>query len=253
MVLHGGSTEVEAEAGALARGFGREEGLEDLLSQGAGNPRAGVRYLDEERARPRLEARGNGQDPRARRLAHGLVRVGDQVDDDLTELVRIGPEFGQARIQVQAHRHIIQPEGIRDQLRRLGDEAVEVARLILHRPLAGEGEEVLDDPSAPLGRGLDLLRPLSRMGLAGPSSKKAGLAEDHHQRIVELMGDPGQEVAHRGQLLCLEQLPGPLLHFVLEPLLVFLELDGAIVDPLLELRRVLPHTLVQARLGDCDG
>src|SRR2546421_620913 len=55
------------------------------------------------------------------------------------------------------------------------------------------------------GRRRDLLRALDERPAPGGSAKQLDLASHDRKRIIELVGDAGQERAHRGQLLGVSQ------------------------------------------------
>ena len=78
------------------------------------------------------------------------------------------------------------------------------ARRCLHiRP--AECQQLTGQPAAAFGRRMDLFDSivyLLRMGLA---AKEFSPAEDHLQRVVEIVGDTASELADRIELLCVQK------------------------------------------------
>src|SRR5256712_5686797 len=109
--------------------------------------------------------------------------------------------------------------------RSLLDHPVERHVSPLGWTLAGEGQEVLDDAPAALGRGADLLGPLAEGVVVGHFAEEVRLTHDDGQGIVQLVRDTRQEGAHRGELLALKELLGPFADELLERLVVALELE----------------------------
>src|SRR5215471_10175696 len=73
--------DIQPEAGALADGLGREEGLEDPLLNIGGYPRPAVANVDD-----KLVTVERGPDGQRARSVHRRYRIVDQVGPDLVEL-----------------------------------------------------------------------------------------------------------------------------------------------------------------------
>src|SRR5881409_457424 len=73
------------------------------------------------------------------------------------------------------------------------------------RVVAGDRQEAPHDPHTALGRRRDLLRALDERPAPGGSAQQLDLAPHDRKRIIELVGDAGQQRAHRGQLLGVSQ------------------------------------------------
>ncbi len=119
---------------------------------------------------------------------------------------------GQIRVQVLLDLDLAGPEVIRLELQGLLDNPVETQELFFRRVLAGEGEQVPHDPGHPLGfRGHGLEAPLSDFLGKSPSHEELAVAHDRGERVVDLVGHAGDELAQGGQLLRLEELShGPV-------------------------------------------
>ncbi len=102
--------------------------------------------------------------------------------------------------------------------------------------LLGEAQQVLGDLLAALGALLDLAQHVEILiAIAAAHQHELHVAEDAGQGVVELVGHAGAQLAHRGQLLRLEQLR-----------LGFFQLGRRLGDPLAQL--VVPA--LQLRPGD---
>ena len=133
--------------------------------------------------------------------AQGLLGVRHQVDDDLVQAVAVGPHRGQVGREVELHAHVVGPQRVREELERLVHDVVELHREALRRAPAGQGEEVLHDARAALAGRQDPPGPLRVLFLERALQQQGGVAGDDRQRVVELVGDSGEERAHRGELL----------------------------------------------------
>ena len=94
----------------------------------AAMPGPGVLDVEAQAAAHGVGSGAKGQPPRRRRLAQLVARVGDEVDDDLVELVRVGPQHRHPLLQIQAHLDAVDPEVIGQELGRIARDVVERAR-----------------------------------------------------------------------------------------------------------------------------
>src|SRR5215831_7851822 len=197
-----GDAEPEPGAGRALRG---DEGVEDLRQHVGGDAGAGVLQRDPHAVR----AEGPGGDPQAalafRLLRHRLLGVGDQVDEDLLELVAVGPYGGQTRLHVPLDLHALDSKIGGRERQDLLDQLLQHHVATLERHLAAEGEEPAHDRPGRVGRladhhgvFLEVVRGLLLEDVAG--------ADEHSQWIVELVSDTGDELAERGQLRGLDHL-----------------------------------------------
>jgi len=120
------------------------------------------------------------------------VRIREQVQDDLLELVRVGPQWRQLGREVQREDDAVHAQAVGDELDGLPDDLVQRHLLPLGWMLASQGEKILHETRAALGGVQDLLATLletRRVTLY----EKGAVAENHRERIVQLMRDAGNE------------------------------------------------------------
>ena len=134
------------------------------------------------------------------------------------ELVAVGPDRRQVRRQDAHHLDVGGAQAVGDDLERLADRVVELDRRALAGLAARHRQEGAHDARAPVGGGADLERALADRAVRGEILEQAGVADHHRERVVELVGDAGEQRAERAHLLVLVQdlaLPG---EFGLDPL-----------------------------------
>jgi len=145
-------------------GLGGEEGLEGPAQHlgrhpgpvvGDREPHGVVRRLG-----PELEP------PLTRALLERLLGVDHQVGDDLVQLVGVAVDRRQAARHVHHHPHAARAQRVAGELQGTLDRGREVHRAEAWWLLPRHGEEALDDPGAPLGRGVDPLGLLARLAAA---------------------------------------------------------------------------------------
>ena len=102
----------------------------------------------------------------------------------------------------------------------------------LGRLLAGQGQEVAHDADASVGAGQDLLGSRDGSRILRRFPEQVALPEHDRQGIVQLVGHPGEQRAHRRDLLALEKSLGALVHDGLERavLAVEREVELAVLD-----------------------
>ena len=174
-----------------------------------GNAGPGIGDLELDAGPGAVAPRGEANPAGRGRAPHCLVRVGHEVHDDLVELMGVSPEHREVVGQIEDDLDVVSPQFVGEQLDRLLDHPVERHVSPLGWALAGEGEEVLDDAPAALGRGADLLGPLAEGVVVGHFAEEVRLPHDDGQGIVQLVRDTRQEGAHCGELLALKELLGP--------------------------------------------
>ena len=136
-----------------------------------------------------------------------LGRVVDEIDEDLLDLVGVDVGHRQVGLDLEAGlhpvRHEIVPEqqegGVEQRLQRGG------APLVLLLPR--EAQQVLHDVRRPLGLLLDDGERLAqRRRDVGHLGEVVGEPDHRGERVVEVVGDAGDELADGGHLLRLDQL-----------------------------------------------
>ena len=229
--------DAEPEPGAR-RALGGDEGVEDLRQDLGGDPGAGVLERDSDAVR----AKGPGDDHQAAlpfgHLGHCLLGVRHEVDEDLLELVAVRPHRRKAWLHVPVDLHALDPEVGRGERQDLLDEIVQHHVAPLERHLPAERQQAPHDVARGVRRLADHLRvflePVGRLLL-----EDVARADQHRQRIVELVGDAGDELAERRQLRGLDHL-----------LLRKREAELLILDDFLQPMRGLLRLLEEARVVD---
>ena len=144
----------------------------------------------------------------------GLDRVERQVEEHLLELAAVGVDRGEVLRQIDVDLDPARRDAVRLKSEHALDERRDRSWEPFARSLAGEVEQVLDDVAGAV-RLLDQQpRVVTQVGgQALVAEDQLAEGHDRRERVVELVGDAGYELADRLHLLGLEQL-------LLEPLLI---------------------------------
>ena len=101
----------------------------------------------------------------------------------------------------------MQLELVHDEQRGARGDVVEIHRRLLGHALSREREEVAHDAAGPLGLVVDDPQVLARnVGMQLPLEQQLGQAGDGGQRVVELVGHAGDELADGRHLVVLDEL-----------------------------------------------
>ena len=217
MFLHDRVGDREAQSRSFAHFFDGEKGIEDLRLHLVGNPRAIVVDLEHDRFLIRVVPRPQHEDAAAVRLQHRLLRVDDQVEQDLLHLMSVGEDLRQAGGERVDHRHVADPLLVRAQGERFADHLIDVH----HRPgrlaLPRERQQVADDARGAFRFAEDRVEPAADRRFEGrPLREPLGPTQDRGQRVVELVRDAGDRLAERGHLLGLQELVIDVARFVVQ-------------------------------------
>ena len=135
----------------------------------------------------------------------------NRLREHLVELIAIGPDRRQIGVELPDHLDVGGAQPVGDDLERRFDRGVDLDRAVLLGLAAGHGEEGPDDARATVRRGADLDRALARLVVGCQLLEQAGVPDHHRERVVELVGDAGEQRAERAHLLVLmEDLALPL-------------------------------------------
>ena len=193
----------ETEAGALAKGHRRIEWIEYLAANVLRNAWSIVR----EPCLHRLIVASSRAYQQLALAFHGIVRVEDEVQEDLPEKVGVSPDAGKTALHPGGYQHAL-AEAVAGQIERIPDEAID-GHPIAH-PFAGgagEAQESLDNPRRPLDSGIDPLQALiAKFLVAGILEQQLGGAGADAQGVADLVGDPPGHRAKRNHLLRLDKL-----------------------------------------------
>ena len=202
MVPDDGQADRQAQPGPLADLLGGEERIEDaprVLGRDAG---AVVGDRDHDLVLLGLAA--DGQRPLAVRLEHRLLRVGDQVGEDVLQLVEVAQDERQLRVELGLHLDAADVEIVRLALDRLEDHAVQSQGLLFRFLAPREDQQVLDDAGRALGLPQDDVDPLGQLGLRVVLLHELRVPQHAAQGVVQLVRHPREEVAEGGHLLRLD-------------------------------------------------
>ena len=220
----------QAQAGALVHLLGGEEGLEDLLAGLLVHALAGVAHRQHGIGRRLhigvhqigrlVQVRVGGLDAQAAALGHGVAGVGHQVKQHLLHLVLVRVHRAQGRFQGYAQLHVLADHPPDQALVGL-HHLVEGERLKLAHLAAAEGQELAYQVSGLEGA----FEHAFQVGPVGAALVQVfhgqlGVADDHREDIVEVVGDAPGQVADGLHLLGLAQLLGHEFFFFFGPALL---------------------------------
>ena len=136
-----------------------------------------------------------------------LRRVVDEIDEDLLDLVGIDVRHRQVGLDLQARLDPVGHEIVPQQQERRVEQRLEGGGPPLVLLLPGEAEEVLHDVRRPLRLFLDDRERLpQRRRHVGHFGEVVGEPDDRGERVVEVVGDAGDELPDGGHLLRLDEL-----------------------------------------------
>src|SRR2546425_1145149 len=140
MILDDAIADRKPEPGALPDRLRREKRLEDLGLDLFGDPGSRVADLDLD---PVSRSQTRGDLDRAGPALHGLLRIDQEIHEDLLELIGVAQDLGKIRLEILLQTNLVKSElMIRDGGGVL-DDPVHVRDLELDLFLAGELEQVL--------------------------------------------------------------------------------------------------------------
>ena len=203
----------QPKPGALADGFRREEGIEDLAEHVGRDALAGVLDADGHEVGD-IGLIGGGiaggdRDRAAER--HGIARIDDEIDHRGFELGDVDRHRPEPVFEIEHEPDRAADAGLQHFADRL-DPIRYADRLRIDALPPGEGQELAGQRGAALGRGLDRGDRALHLGIAGRALfQEMQAAADHHQDVVEVMRDAAGELAERVELLRFGQM---LLHLL---------------------------------------
>ena len=176
-----------------------------------------------------IDGRRDREPARRRHAPHGVMGIRHEIHEDLVELMGIGPDRGEVGGKVQPQLDAVGPQGIGQKLDRLAHDGVQVNEAPLRLVLARQGQEVLTIRAHRSAAAISFSTEAPTEVLLNLPCEELRPAHDHRERIVELVRDTRQKLAHRGDLLRLEELglgPAQVLELSLEAPVELGVLDG---------------------------
>ena len=197
--------------------LGREERIEDLRLQILGDARAIVVDLENDRFLVGIVPGADDEHAPSVRREHRLLRVDDEVEQHLLDLVAVGEHLRQAGGERIDDGDVRDALLVRAQRERFAHDLVDVHHGARRLPLARERQKVADDPRGALRFAEDRLEPAAERRIERRLLRQPlGPAQDGRQRVVELVRDAGDGLAERRHLLGLQQLVVDVARFVVE-------------------------------------
>src|SRR5579863_4637563 len=131
----------EAEARALGGLFGGVKRIEDALGVWDAGTVVGDSYFDV----LIVAARVNHDASALSGVLNGIVGVVQDIQEDLLQLLGIAECRGQVFVEVFDDLHAVAGKIVATKLDGLAQDVVDVNEFTLHRPLASEAEQILDN------------------------------------------------------------------------------------------------------------
>ena len=207
MFLHDGVRDRQAETGTLANFFRREERVEDLRLQFVRDARAIVVDLEDHRLLSRIVPCANDQNAAAICRQHRLLRIDDEIQENLLDLIAVGKHLRQPGREGINHSDVRNPLFVCPQGEGFTDDLIEIDHRARRLTLAREREQIADDARGTFRFAEDRFEAAPNWFVErGALRQSLCPAEDGRQRIVQLVRDAGDGLAERGHLLCLQQL-----------------------------------------------
>ncbi len=139
-------------------------------------------------------------------LRHGILRIHDQVHDDLFELPGVGAGVSGVGGEARDQFDVFADQGPQQPL-HVADHAVDVDDLQFQELLAAERQQLPGQGRGAVGGLLDRLHLVVHVAAFFQLLQQhLGVSGDHHQQVVEVVRDAAGQPAHRIHLLRLPQL-----------------------------------------------
>ena len=115
----------------------------------------------------------------------GLFGVGNEIQQNLDQLVAVTHDRGQAGLRLKMDFDLIATKRVFLQLEGALDEHIDVQRFLLRRSRAGKFQQILDNARGAAGLAMGQFQlALHRFVGAGALAKQLGNAKDGSERIV---------------------------------------------------------------------
>ena len=152
--------------------------------------------------------RGGRLDPDRPTGRHRVPRVQHEIQENLFELTRVGPDRTNSRIERQRERRQLSQRTLENRL-EARDGRVEIDDLRLENLAPAVGEKLTGNGRGSLGSPPNVLDVLARVVVANLMQQKARGAENDGHLIVDLVGDAARQTAdHLHALRLAETLLG---------------------------------------------
>ena len=140
-------------------------------------------------------------------IAHRIVRVVQNVQHYLLQLIGIADHFRQIFLQPLYRVNMVAGEIVGAQLQRFADDGVELHRLALRRHLAGKTQQVLHDQLGALRLLHDKVDVVARrLRNVRVFRQQIGKAQNGSERVVDFVSHARNQLADRCHLFRVTQL-----------------------------------------------
>ena len=206
--------------------FGGKERFEEFLLEFERNSDAGVGDREFDETVIDLVVAG-GENERSA-VGHGIAGVDAKIENDLDNLVGVSLDRPEIRSEIALQLNIFRDEAA-DHAAGFREDDVAVKNLRRQHLLAAESKQLAGQRRGALRCAQNLIDVMSREGIAvrqAGCEAQIGVAEDHHEHVVEVVGHAAGQTADGIHLLRLLQL---LLQLGFKGNVT---LDGNVVDDL---------------------
>src|SRR2546425_41357 len=205
VLANDGEADTQPKSGASGRPFRRIERVKKL-GQGFRADADTVVLNDHQNLFPssrqaNLDAAGIAH------LPDGVLRVADEIEKDLDELIGVAQHGGKARVPAEVNRNVVPAKRMLLELQGSIDDGVEIQRLLLRRRRPRKFQQVLHDPRGAPGLAMRQLE-LPLRGLVCPSAFAKQFRDTEHgsERIIQFVRHASEHLSHRGKFLGLYEL-----------------------------------------------
>src|SRR5579863_4400466 len=199
---HDAVADAQSKARALANFLGGEEWVEDALRK-----RDAVTVVAKQNLHKAAPVCGlNFNACRTSGVAHSVVSIVKNIQKYLLQLVRVTNRLWQFGVELLGDLDTPAVEVVGAQLHRAAENGIELDWPALRRHLTSEAQQILHDLLGPL-------RLLQNDAQVFPGAlgnfrilhEEVGKTENRGERVVDFMSDAGDELAHRGHFLRVQQ------------------------------------------------
>ena len=195
-------TNTQTQPGAATGSLGGEEGIKNLGQYLTGDSGSIVLKRGDDALRRARDT--NAQRAMIAKLSNGLLGIGDQVQEDLSELARVAENQREIRGSREIHGDAIGAERMFMKLQAALDEFTQIEANLAGLWRAREGQETLNDLGGTTRLAMGNFELAAGGIVGGRIAQKFGDAEDGGERIIQFVGHAGNHLAHGREPLALD-------------------------------------------------
>src|SRR2546423_682848 len=198
----------EPQTRSLSRRFGGEERLEHTLCDGWLHAMTGIRHDD--LYHPLLALRQDRQMANLRSL-HCRLGVDEQVEEHLLQFLLVASHLRVRFVEVHVYLDAARARSERTQSHRVLHDGVDVDDDVARLGLASEKEQISNHADRPIRLALDQAHRLELLALQSVLEQQLGESRNSRERIVQLVGDAGNQLANCSKLFGASKMVGDFL------------------------------------------